>query len=232
MNTFRYPNITGSTDAAQLRQIKNYLYQLVDQLNNLPTEVTDIRRQTVSATGKKETAAQFAELKSLIIKSADIVSAYTDKIGKNLSGIYVAQSDFGVFSRQTDATLTANATAIDQCYTHLEELITDLEHQRQETQAYIRTGLLYYADAEDSLPEGTPVYGVEVGQQNDGDFHRFGRFTAYGMTFYDENGEPAAQITQGQLKIPHAVVELTFTEGGFTDEILPNGTIVTRWSGI
>jgi hypothetical protein len=101
-----------------------------------------------------------------------------------------------------------------------------------EIRAYIRTGLLYHAQAGETLPEGTPVYGVEVGQQTEGTFRRFGRFTAYGMTFYDENGEPAAQITQGQLKIPHAVVEQTFTEGGFTDEILPNGTIVTRWSGI
>ena len=173
----------------------------------------------------------FAELKSLIIKSADIVSAFTDKIGKNLSGVYVAQSDFGTFSQQTENALSASATAIDQCYTNIQQLVTDLEHQRQETRAYIRTGLLYHAGAEDSLPEGTPVYGVEVGQQNEGDFRRFGRFTAYGMTFYDENGDPAAQITQGRLKIPHALVELTFTEGGFTDEILPDGTIITRWSG-
>jgi hypothetical protein len=51
------------------------------------------------------------------------------------------------------------------------------------------------------------------------------------MTFYDENGDPAAQITQGRLVIPHAQVELTFTEGGFTDEILPDGSVITRWTG-
>ena len=234
MNTFRYPNITGTTDGAQLRQLKNYLYQLVDQLNNAPADSGALGTlpQAGVSISKESAAENFAALKGLIIKSADIVSAYTDKIGKNLSGTYVAQSEFGSFSRQTEASLAANATAIDQCYTHLEELVTEMEHQRQETSAYIRTGLLYYAGAEDALPEGTPVYGVEVGQQNEGDFRRFGRFTAYGMTFYDENGDPAAQITQGRLKIPHAVVERTFTEGGFTDEILPNGTVVTRWTGM
>ena len=234
MNTFRYPNITGTTDAAQLRQLKSYLYQLVDQLNNTPTDSGSLHTspQAGVAISSPNMGENFATLKSLIIKSADIVSAYTDKIGKNLSGVYVAQSDFGTYSRRTEASLAANATAIDQCYTHLEELVTDLEHQRQETRGYIRTGLLYYAGAEDTLPEGTPVYGVEVGQQNNGDFRRFGRFTAYGMTFYDENGDPAAQITQGRLKIPHAVVQLQFTEGGFTDEILPNGTIITRWTGM
>ena len=31
---FHYPNITGNSDKDQLMQIKRYLYQLVDQLNN------------------------------------------------------------------------------------------------------------------------------------------------------------------------------------------------------
>ena len=110
-------------------------------------------------------------------------------------------------------------------------MVTDLEQLGRQTSAYIRTGLLYYAQAGEVLPEGTPVYGVEVGQQSEDSFRRFGRFTAYGMTFYDENGDPAAQITQGRLRIPHAQVELTFTEGGFTDEILPDGTVITRWAG-
>ena len=29
----RYPNITGSTETAQLQQVKSYLHQLVEQLN-------------------------------------------------------------------------------------------------------------------------------------------------------------------------------------------------------
>lgn len=234
MNAFRYPNITGTTDAAQLRQLKSYLYQLVDQLNNTPTDSGSLHTspQTGVAISSPNMRENFAELKSLIIKSADIVSAYTDKIGKNLSGVYVAQSDFGMFSRQTENALTANATAIDQCYTHIEQVVSDWARERQETKAYIRTGLLYHAGSEDILPEGTPVYGVEVGQQNGDDFQRFGRFTAYGLTFYDENGDAAAQITQGQLKIPRAAVELAFTEGGFTDEILPDGTVVTHWTGM
>ena len=35
---FRYPNITGTSEKAQIVQIKSYLHQLVEQLNNeLPT---------------------------------------------------------------------------------------------------------------------------------------------------------------------------------------------------
>ena len=234
MNAYRYPNITGATDAQQLQQLKNYLYQLVEQLNNTPqATVGAIHESPVpTQTGKTTPAETFASLKSFIIKSADIVDAYCDKLEKKLSGVYVAQSEFGDFIRQTENTITANATAIEQNYSDLQQLITGLQTREQETNAYIRTGLLYYAGAEDSLPEGTPVYGVEVGQQTDGAFKCFGRFTAYGLTFYDENGDPAAVIAQGRLKIPHAVVERSFTEGGFSDEVLPDGSLVTRWTGL
>lgn len=237
MNTYRYPNITGTTDAQQLQQLKNYLYGLVEQLNNTPTDSATLRTSpqagvAISYENEETTAKTFASLKSFIIKSADILDAYCDKLTKKLSGVYVAQSEFGDFVRQTENTITATSTAIEQNYFDLQQLITGLQAREQETNAYIRTGLLHYAGAEDALPEGTPVYGVEVGQQSDGEFKRFGRFTAYGLTFYDENGEAAAVIAQGRLKIPHAVVELSFTEGGFSDEVLPDGSLVTRWTGL
>lgn len=231
MNIYRYPNITGATDAAQLQQLKNYLYTLVEQLNNTASAALPPTGAAVS--GEAATPAEtFASVKSLIIKSADIVDAYCDKLEKKLSGAYVAQSEFGDYVRKTDATLTATATGLDQRYTHLEQVVAGLRSGQQETAGYIRTGLLYYAGAEDGLPEGTPVYGVEVGQQNGGDFCRFGRFTAYGMTFFDENGIPAAQINRGQLKIGHGVVAASLTIGGFFDRVQPDGSLVTRWQGI
>lgn len=33
MTNFRYPNITGKTDAEKLQQMERFLRQLVDQLN-------------------------------------------------------------------------------------------------------------------------------------------------------------------------------------------------------
>ena len=231
MNIYRYPNITGNTEAEQLRQLKNYLYTLVEQLNNAPS--TAVPQTAVTALGEGTAPAQtFASIKSLIIKSADIVQAYCDRIEKKLSGVYVAQSEFGDYVRKTDANITANATAIDQRYTHLEQVVTGLQSGQQESTAYIRTGLLYYTGEGELLPAGTPVYGVEVGQQNGDSFQRFGRFTAYGMTFYDENGLPAAQINRGQLKIGHAAVSDSFTEGGFFSRVQPDGTVVTRWQGL
>lgn len=233
MTMYRYPHITGTTDSQQLQQLKNYLYQLVEQLNNTDaTGVLHSAPQTVGATAREAPTETFANLKALIIKSADIVDAYCDKISRKLSGVYVAQSDYGNFVRQTENAITANATAITQNYRDMQNLITDLQTRQQETSGYIRTGLLYYAGTEDPLPEGTPVYGVEVGQQVEGVFQRFGRFTAYGLTFYDENGTAAAQIAQGQLRIFQARITESLTLGGFCDQVQPDGTVVTRWQGV
>lgn len=234
MTMYRYPHITGTTDSQQLHQLKTYLYQLVEQLNNADSAAAQVLVTAPAATGgrKEKTAADFAAMKALIIKSADIVDAYCEKIGGKLSGVYVSQSEYGTFTRQTENAITANATAISQNYRDVQNLITDLQTRQQETSGYIRTGLLYYAGTEDPLPEGTPVYGVEVGQQIEGAFQRFGRFTAYGMTFYDENGIAAAQISQGQLQIFRAKITEGLTLGGFCDQVLPDGTVVTRWQGV
>ena len=52
MTPYRYPNITGSTDAEQLRQLKGYLYQLVQQLNNTPTQAVATATAAVKAAAK------------------------------------------------------------------------------------------------------------------------------------------------------------------------------------
>lgn len=240
MTGFRYPNITGATEKEQLHQLKSYLYQLVEQLNNT-TEVSLPSRSglqtgtaTASASGEKQTdpAADFAALKGLIIKSADIVEAYSEKLEKQLVGKYVSASEFGSYTEATTSQITANATKIDQNYESLQTIVMDLESRFLETRGYIRTGVLFYASEKDPLPAGAPVYGLEVGQEaEDGTFRRFSRFTSYSLCFFDSQGEEFASLTEGKLTIRHGVVEQSFTLGGFTDEVLPDGTLVTRWKG-
>jgi hypothetical protein len=81
----RYPNINGRTDREQLTQLKGYLYQLVDQLqfalNNASTPsttVVQVASRPASSAGSSAPDAEstFNSIKSLIIKSADIVNAY------------------------------------------------------------------------------------------------------------------------------------------------------------
>lgn len=234
MNGFRYPNITALTEKEQLRQLKSYLYQLAEQLNNTPILETAAPARTTASAGEQEgsAAADFSALKGLIIKSADIVEAYAEKIEKRLEGRYVAFSEFGSYAETTAAQIRATATGMDQKYTSLQRIVTDLETRLLETAGYIRTGVLYYATDADPLPNGAPVYGLEVGQQTEnGTFQRFSRFTAYSMSFFDAQGNVFAAITEGKLTVRNAVVSHRFTLGGFVDEALPDGSLITRWQG-
>ena len=244
----RYPNITGATPEEQIAQLKGYLYQLVEQLN-IESEA-GAAAKTVAAHTTKDTKSDsgsleitpvgvFNQVKSLIIKSADIVEAYSEEIQKDLSGMYVAQSEFGTYAEKTDLQLQATSKDITALYDNVQVL----RDQAISTQAYIKEGLLFYAGEDTIEPElgveideGTPVYGLEVGQEVDRDgvrvFDKFARFTSYGATFYDQNRQLAAYITNRQFESPNVKVGETLTRGGYVETITSNGGRVERWVGI
>lgn len=235
----RYPNITGHTEKEKLVQVQSYLRQLVEQLT---WAFDNVGRATSTGGGiealkapggiseSPEAQATFNDIKSLIIKSADIVNAYYDSINSRLKGLYVAQSDFGTYVEQTDASIEGNSTNISQLYTNIQEIITDLEnleHSTIEANAYINSGLLYYDE------EGAPVYGLEIGQRNEIDgvevFNKFARFTSSKLSFYDSNDNEVAYISDKKLYINHVEITGSLTEGGFVETVLPNGDIVIKW---
>ena len=131
----RLPNITGATEKEQLLQVKSYLYQLSEQLqwafDNINTTggsgngyvVNQAPRgYSASSSGlsSKDAEVTFAALKSLIIKSADIVDAYYEEINKRLEGIYIAESDFGKFAEQTSLDIKATSEAITQTFENVQ----------------------------------------------------------------------------------------------------------------
>lgn len=283
----RLPNITGLSEKEQILQIRNYLYQLVGdlqyELNNLNGASNDVVVKTGQNSGgyysSSDINAQsaFSVLKPLIIKSADIVNAYYEVINKKLSGVYVAQSDFGTYKQMTDQAISANSTSIEQAFTNIQTIDTDLQgvftdveavdtklsgevdgikknvedttkalsDSISETEselsesidgvadklggqiealaksvdailtvnAYIKSGLLYYNDAE------LPVYGVEVGQTNNVNgenvFKKFARFTADRLSFYDQNDSEVAYISDYKLYITSVEILYNLIGGGF-----------------
>ncbi len=100
----RKPMITAPTAEGQLSQIKSYLIQLVEQLNfalqTLESGAGNVSTTTAGEAPLKLTQGLFSEIKSLIMKSSDIVNAYFtqmepliceseklfDKIGKVIEG--------------------------------------------------------------------------------------------------------------------------------------------------
>lgn len=237
----RMPNINGATEREQLAQIRSYLYQFVPQLQwALSTIETSpkshVTQQVINGTtASKPTAsseATFNAIKSLIIKSADIVEAYYEEINSRLQGLYVAESDFGTFVEQTNQDINQTSTYIEQLFANLQAIVTDienLEHALIEVDAHLKSGLLYYDD------KGVPVYGLEIGQRNTVDgvevFNKFARFTADRLSFYDQNDTEVAYISDYKLYIRNVEITSSYKIGGYQDIVTEGGGVVTKWVG-
>ena len=238
---FRLPNITAKDEAGQLKQVQSYLFQLVEQLNYTMKTVdggaTTGAAYVVSSSssplaGETEAKSQatFNSIKSLIIKSADIVNAYYEAINRKLSGVYVAESDFGTYVQETSNTISETSEGVTNLYNNVQKIITDLENVEStliEVNARIHSGILFYDD------NGVPVYGLEIGQRTEIDgvetFNKYARFTSDKLSFYDSNDNEVAYISDKKLFITHVEVTGSFMLGGFVDTVLADRSVVTRW---
>ena len=230
------PKITAQSDAGKIEQIRSYLFQLADQLkwalNSIESGGTKALQKgsttnAVAVTGE-EAQATFSSIKALIIKSADIVEAYSEEINKKFSGEYVAKSDFGTYTEQTNQSITTNSTNIESMYSSIQEIITDienLEHSLIEVDAHIRSGLLYYDEDE------VPIYGLEIGQKNTIDgkvvFNKYARFTSDRLSFYDKNDTEVAYISDYKLFITNAQIMGTLTLGRY--ELDTSNGLAFKW---
>lgn len=226
MIDIRLPNITAKTEKEQLEQIKSYLFQFAQQLNwalaNIDSKADEARTKIEATTEQKDAVehaqATFAEVKSLIIKSADIVNAYSEEISKRLDGLYVAESDFGKYKEETSATFEANSKEVSIRFDNQQTMITDLGadvesidgvlvRKDNETtiigsQAWVKIGLLEN--------NGFPIYGIEVGQENshgDQKTMKFAQYRSDGVHLFDQNGSEVATISNLKLTITNAEVK-------------------------
>ena len=235
MMDIRMPNITATTPQGQMEQVRSYLFQMVQQLNFSLKAVEDkaLEAQTAAEGSAKNEVQQaqstFNSIKGLIIKSADIVNAYTEVISHQLEGQYVAKSDFGTFLNTTIADIQADSEAIEQKYGNFQEILDALGERVSEiaANAYIRSGLLDYSD------DGHGIYGIEIGQTDTEDgvvtFNRYSRFTSDGLSFFDNNGIETAYIKNSTLYITNAVVKGTLQVGKYVLD--PTYGLALLWMG-
>ena len=207
----RLPELSGGSEKEQLRRVQSYLYTLAQQLQFAFDTVT--REQTQAAVTRevqqesRGEVTNFAAVKALILKSAQITEHFQETVEKKLSGLYVAQSQFGSFRQETEAAITANSQSIQQKFTSLQQLeaaVAGLESAVREVSATIRTGLLA------ETPEGGSIYGVEIGQQEWEDgvirFRKYTRLTAQKLSFYDNNDVEVAYISDRRLYVTAATM--------------------------
>jgi len=238
----RFPNITAPTEAGKLQQMQSFMYQLVEQLNwalnNIGTaDSTVIAQSRVTAPAasatKEDPVSTFNSIKGLIIKSADIVNAYYDKIDNllKLSGNYVAQSDFGDFEEATLNLVSATDKQLRQDLVDKQTIYDENGNIKSEllVNGHIYSGIIEYA------MDGEAIVGIEIGQTTNRNgtesFTKFARFTADRLSFYDMNGIEVAYISDYKLYITHVEIRGSLKEGGYEDTITEGGGIVTKWVG-
>lgn len=239
----RLPNITAQDSEGKLAQLQSYVYQLVEQLNwamdaivaaenGTGTDVVVEQSAGADAPNMPSPESTFNNIKSLIIKSADIINAYYDEMKTRYDGEYVAISDFGAYSQQVSQEITQNANGISQLFSNVQNIETDIDTLTTEvieSKAWINQGLLDYDQG------GAPIYGIEVGQRITEDgvetFNKYARFTANGIYFYLPGASNAvAWMTGTKLYITNAEVTNTLKLGNYVAD-LTRGGVTFKWAG-
>lgn len=258
MIDIRLPNINASTEAGQLQQIRTYLYQFAEQLNwalnTLETNPSggNVVVQTAAgsnvATEGAKAQETFNSIKNLIIKSADIVEAYYEKIDNliNLNGKYVAQADFGEggvakYIENTNMSISATSQYVDQKFQRTEtidgaEVVTG-EYKLADIDKRIRKqeGSIRYGNVKTTLTEDGNTIGIEVGEidtVNDVATSRFATFSAAGIELYDgtTNTSPVAIISKWMITITNAKFTGNVWLGKYRVDT-SNG-VAFKWEGV
>lgn len=216
----RLPNITGKTPEEQLSQLKNYLYTTIEQMNwalSVTEKASDelskkVEKVVDESSAEKKAESTFGEIKSLIIKDADIVSAYREEITKEYDGKYVAVSDMGTYEENIKSSITEGPDGINIQLKSLKEITDTLSSDAvRQSEGYIKIGKIGEKD-------GADVYGVEIGQNlaSDSDRKLFSRYTAEGTTLYNANGDETIVIAAGKTRFSGNVTVDELTVDNFS----------------
>lgn len=236
----RLPNITATDEAGQIAQIRSYLHQFAEQLqwafNSISNgETMEGYRATQAAStgvsnGSKEEEAKntFSEIKSLIIKSADIVEAYYKEFGILLEseGKYMAKSDFGTYYEESSKTIVDKYNSLEEQYSNLQKVVDDMGLTIGEisTNALIKSGMLKYVTIGEY--EGVPLYGIEISQKVEDDvtgetiYNKLARLSSEGLEVYanPDSTTPTAIFKYNTMYITNAEISGTLTLGGYKIE--------------
>lgn len=267
----RLPDISG-TDAQQLAKIRSYLYQFIPQLQWALSNIDSIgasNTQAVSQTANSNVATSapsnasaestFNSIKSLIIKSAEIVDAFYEETNRRLKSGYLAESDFGTYvntifkdlSESSAGTtqkfldlqaITDKKLDLDSLNASLDEALSGIEGGLDELMAAVDVGenavvIGVEAAIKTGLLDydnGVPVYGIEIGQSVDANGAisiKYARFTSDRLTFFDSNGNDVAYISDRKLFIRTAEITVALQIGKFVNLVMDNGDVIEKWIG-
>lgn len=167
----RLPNITGQTPPEQIRQLREYLFQLVGDLNyglsTVENRVTQMQSPSAPTPAAKEKQAQdhFEAIKGLIIKSADVVKSFYEKIDNllKLNGEYVASSDFGTFKEQTQMLINAASDSLQSVISKIEQIENGMEDIQASQTSFRQTAEEIKITVSKWNADGAPSVKTEAG---------------------------------------------------------------------
>ena len=171
------PALQGD-ERAQLTQVYRYLFRLSEQLNvglsALEQRTAAVARPSGGALSPEgtdgeqfwtEADAQYSSLKSLIIKTANLVRAEMDQIVTNLGSEYVAVSEWGAYKEEVSREIVDTAKYTMENFEYNEEILNIPEmtaifdSYRIETTGYIKRGIIGFDE------ENYPILGIAIGQE-------------------------------------------------------------------
>lgn len=152
----------------------------------------------------------------------------------DVSKSYVAKSEFSQFSEDTESKITQTSESVTQRFEKTTAAINSAQEKADEAseiaqdasskvnsiEAYVRTG---------KLDENEDIYGVEVGQSNDGTFQAFARFTPRRISFYNADGDEISYFSGQNFYINEGTIVQNLNLGGYKLE--RNNGLGFLWTG-
>ena len=229
---FRLPNISATT--AEGQQIRSYLIQLTEQLNFAFNSISNngetmdsyrVPQSASSGTTKEDEANNtFSEIKSLIIKSADVVEHIRSDVDTlfEQSDQYVATSNFGSYFSEQYSKQEAFPEMLKTTFYTKEEIDDSLGKRIDalENDAVFKQGILRFFTAGEY--EGVAQYGIEVGQEVANDngevvYNKMARLFAEGLELYSskDSSTPIAMFKYNTMYITNAEISGNLKLGGY-----------------
>ena len=230
---FDNPPILNGTEKDQLLTLQRYLNTMSDKLNQALMTITieqmapEAQQTIKTAAGSKADAEkQYNGLKSMIVKTAEIVRNEMDEISTELNAHYDALSEqFGSYEQNLQQTIIATATGVVQNFNY-DETIQNLQDSTEAFQknisAYIFSGLVDPVNGK---------YGIAIGQnvtdETTGDYveaNKMATFTSDKLSFW-QNGVEVAYFSDNTYYIANGVVTGSLMMGNHTWKIMADGSL-------
>lgn len=169
-----------------------------------------------------------------ITETASSFKQEYDGFVTNVSQSYVEKSEFFTFSESTNSTIEQTSKSVTQKFVETKaaidsaqgkadeasEIAQDASSKVNSIEAYVRTG---------KLDENEDIYGVEVGQSNDGKFQAFARFTPRRISFYNADGDEISYFSGQNFYINEGTIVENLNLGGYKLE--RNNGLGFLWTG-